>query len=59
MSSIMGQIESEHPELFALEFWKIAEYDCLLSIIYKYWPVSTKFIRSWMSSIMDIIRPDP
>ena len=27
MSSIMGQIESEHPELFALEFGKIAEYD--------------------------------
>ena len=25
MSSIMGQIELEHPELFALEFGKIAE----------------------------------
>ena len=25
MNSIMGQIESEHPELFALEFGKIAE----------------------------------
>ena len=25
MSSIMGQIEPEHPELFALEFGKIAE----------------------------------
>ena len=36
MSSIMGQIEPEHPELFALELGKIAEYDCLLSIIYKY-----------------------
>ena len=36
MSSIMDQIEQEHPELFALEFGKIAEYDCLLSIIYKY-----------------------
>ena len=23
----MGQIEPEHPELFALEFGKIAEYD--------------------------------
>ena len=42
MSSIMGQIESEYPELLALEFGKIAEYDCLLSIIYKYWPISTK-----------------
>ena len=38
MSSIMGQIEPEHPELFG----KIAEYDCLLSIIYKYRPISTK-----------------
>ena len=36
MSSIMGHIEPEHPELFALEFGKIAEYDCLHSIIYKY-----------------------
>ena len=32
----MGHIEPEHPELFALEFGKIAEYDCLHSIIYKY-----------------------
>ena len=36
MSSIMGQLKREHPELFALEFEKIAEYDCLHSIIYKY-----------------------
>ena len=27
MSWFMGQIEPEHPELFALEFGKIAEYD--------------------------------
>ena len=27
ISSIMGQIEPECPELFALEFGKIAEYD--------------------------------
>ena len=27
MSSIMGQIEAEHTELFALEFGKIAESD--------------------------------
>ena len=27
----MGQIELEHRELFALEFGKIAEYDCLHS----------------------------
>ena len=42
MSSSMGQIEPEHLELFALEFGKIAEYDCLHSIIYKYRPSSTK-----------------
>ena len=27
MSSIVGQIEPEHPQLFALEFGKIAESD--------------------------------
>ena len=42
MSSIMGQIELEHPESFALEFGKIAEYDFVYTIIYKYWPISTK-----------------
>ena len=36
MSLIMGQIEPDHLELFALEFGNIAEYDCLHSIIYKY-----------------------
>ena len=36
MSSIMGQIEQEHQELFALEFGKIAEYDFVYTIIYKY-----------------------
>ena len=36
MSSIMGQIEPEHPELFALELGKIAESDCLHSSVYKY-----------------------
>ena len=32
MSSIMGQIEPEHPELFALEFGKIAEYDFVYTL---------------------------
>ena len=32
MSSIMGQIESEHPELFALEYGKIAESDFIYSL---------------------------
>ena len=63
MSLIMGQIEVEHPELFALEFGKIAETD------FVYTPSSTNIdqsapnlvkihviIRSRMSSIMDLIR---
>ena len=33
---IMGQIKPEHLELFAFEFGKIAESDCLHSSIYKY-----------------------
>ena len=37
MSSNMGQIESEHLELFALEF-----ESTLFSIIYKYRPINTK-----------------
>ena len=32
MSLIMGQIESEHPKLFALEFGKIAEYNFVYSL---------------------------
>ena len=32
MSSIMGQIESEHPLLFALEFGKIAESDFVYTL---------------------------
>ena len=37
MSSIVGQIEPEHPELFALEFEKIAESDFVYTpAIYKY-----------------------
>ena len=65
MSSNIGQIESEHPELFALEFGKIAEFD------FVYIPASTNIdqsapnldkmympIRSRMSLIMDVIRPE-
>ena len=65
MSSILGQIESEHPELFALEFGKIAESD------FVYTPASTNIdqstpnfvkmymtIRLRMSLIMDLIGPE-
>ena len=47
INSIMGQIEGEHPELFALEFGKIAEYDFVYTlIIYKYNLISTKLVQS-------------
>ena len=43
MSFIMGQIEHEHPELFALEFGKMAQYDFVYTlIIYEYLPISIK-----------------
>ena len=58
-------MEPEHPELFALEFGKIAESD------FVYPPASTNIdqsapdldkmymtIRSRMSSITDVIRPE-
>ena len=32
MSLIMGQIEPEHPELFALKFGKIAESDFVYTL---------------------------
>ena len=32
MSSIMGQIEPEHPELFALQFGKIAETEFVYTL---------------------------
>ena len=63
--AIMGHIEPERPELFALEFGKIAEYD------FVYTPSSTNInqsapnlvkmyviIKSRMSSIMDLIGPE-
>ena len=65
MSLIMGQIESENCELFALEFGKIAESD------FVYTPASTNIdqsapnlvkmyvtIRLRMSSIMALIGPE-
>ena len=33
MRLIMGQIESEHPELYALEFGKIAESDFVYTLV--------------------------
>ena len=36
MSSIMGQIKPENPELFALEFGKIAESDFVYTLASTY-----------------------
>ena len=62
MSSIMGQIEIEHPELFALEFRKIAESDIVYTLastnIDQSTPNLVKMyvtIRSEMTLIMDLI----
>ena len=62
-SLIMGQIEPEHPELFALEFGKIAESEFVYTLastnINQSAPNLVKMyvtVRSWMSSIMDLIK---
>ena len=65
MRSIMGQIEPEHPELFALEFGKIAKYGFVYALsstnIDQSAPNLVKIyviIRSRMSLIMDLIGPE-
>ena len=73
MSSVMEQIQAEHPELFALEFGKIAETDFVNTLastnintlastnINQSAPNLVKMyvtIRSRMSSIMELIRPE-
>ena len=62
MSLIMGQIESEHPELFALELGKIAESDIVYTLASTNNDQSTlklvkmyATIRSQISLIMDLI----
>ena len=65
MSSIMGEIAAEHPELFALEFGKIAEYDFVYTLsstnINQSTPNLVKMyviLRSRLSLIMNLIGPD-
>ena len=65
ISLIMGQIELEHSELFALEFGKIAESDFVYTLSSTNTDQSAPnlvkmyvTIRSWMSSIMDLIGPE-
>ena len=62
MSLIMGQIEPEHLELFALDLGKIAEYDFVYTlssaIINQSAPNLVKMfitVRSWKSSNMNVI----
>ena len=63
MSLIMGQIEPEHLELFALEFRKIAEYDFVYTLastnINQSAPNLVQMcttISARMRSIMELIR---
>ena len=65
MSLIMGQIEPEHLELFALDFEKIAESDFVYTLASTNIDQSAPYlvemymtIRSRMSSIMDLIGPE-
>ena len=65
MSLIMGQIKIEHPELFALEFGKIAETDFVYTLastnINQSAPNLAKMyvtISSQMSLIMNVIGPE-
>ena len=65
MSSIMEQIEPEHPELFVLEFGKIAESDFVYTLastnINQSPPNLVKIyvtIRSQMRLILDSIGPE-
>ena len=62
MSSIMEQIKPEHPELFALEFGKIAETNFVYTLaspnVNRSAPNLVKMyvtIRSRMTLIMDLI----
>ena len=62
---MMSQIEPEHPELFALEFGRIAESDFVYTLastnVDQSAPNLVKMymtIRSWMSLIMDLIGPE-
>ena len=65
MSLIMGQIELEPPELFSLQFGKIAEFDLVYTLSSRNFNRSAPnlvkmyvIIRSLTSSIMDLIGPE-
>ena len=63
MSTMMGQIEPELPELFALEFRKIAKYDFVYTLastnnnqLAPNFVQMCMTIRSRMNLIMELIR---
>ena len=62
MRSIMGQIEPEHPELFALEFGKIAESDFVYTLVStnidQSLPNLVKMHMTLRSQIMDLNGPE-
>ena len=62
MSLIMGQIESEHPELFALELGKIAESDFVYTLASTNTNQSApNFVKMYVTIrfwIMDLIKPE-
>ena len=65
MSLIMGQIEPEHPELFALEIEKFAENDFVYTLVSTNIDQSALnlvkmyvIIRSRMCLIMDLIQTE-
>ena len=64
MSSIMGQIELEHLELFALEFGKIAETDFVYTLASTIASININLVKmyvtisSQMSLIMNVIGPE-
>ena len=62
MRSIIGQIESEHPELFALEFGKIAESNFVYTLatanvdqLVAKMVLMYVTVRSWKSLIINLI----
>ena len=73
ISTIMGQIEPEHPELFALEFGKIAESDfryinpfpnkpwflhvCSLSLLKTLWEKEKLLVTSNFSFFHSVFYP--
>ena len=59
MSSIIGQIESEHPELFALEFGKIAESDFVYTLSSTNIDQSAPNLAKMYMTILDLIGPEP